>query len=152
MRYAFTVPQGWSRSPFPPPQQGIYLRAPVSTPSPEGASILLLDAVAPAGTLEEHLQQVVAHGCEGGRIRKSEKPVAVASKAYRGLATRVAVDAGGREEIRLFALLDAGAERLPLAFVGGTRSLPLHQAAWDALLASVGPLELPRELFTSWTE
>jgi hypothetical protein len=153
MRYAYTVPAGWSRSPFPPPQQGIYLRAPVSTPSPEGASILLLDAVAPAGSLEDHLQAMVEQGCEGARIMRTGKPSPVTTTAgYRGLRVQLTARSEGREEIRVFVLVDAGPERLPLAFVGGARSLPLHEAALDGLIASIGPLELPRELYRSWTE
>jgi len=152
MRYAFTVPDGWSRSPFPPPQQGIYLRAPVTTPSPEGASILLLDAVAPAGSLEDHLMAMVKQGCEGARIVKQGKPAPVTTAGYRGLRVQVSAQAAGVEEIRVFVLIDAGDERLPLAFVGGEKSLPMHQEALDAVIASIGPLELPRELYRSWTE
>ena len=152
MRYAYTVPAGWSRSPFPPPQQGIYLRAPVSTPSPEGASILLLDAVAPAGSLEEHLMAMVKQGCDGARIVKTGKPSPVTTAGYRGVRIQVSAEAEGREEIRVFVLVDAGQERLPLAFVGGAKSLPMHQEALDGVIASIGPLELPRELYRSWTE
>lgn len=156
MRYSFTTPPGWSRSPFPPPQRGVYLRAPVSTPSPEGASILLFDAVAAQGTLDEHLASVAKEGCEGAKIGKSSKPAPVKAGPYQGLTVTVSVqvqaEGRARDEVRIFALLDAGADRLPLAFVGGAKSLPVHQEAWESLLASVGPLEAASALYTHLTE
>jgi hypothetical protein len=147
MRYAFTTPAGWSRTPFPAPQRGVYLRAPSSPPSPESASILLFDAVAPAGTVEDQLAVLVRKTCEGTRMGKASKPSRIETAGYEGLVVKVNVtvsDASGkREEVRVLALIDAGAERLPISFVGGPRSLPLHQQALDTLLASIAPLAAP---------
>jgi hypothetical protein len=156
MRYSFATPRGWSRSPFPPPQRGVYLRAPVSTPSPEGASILLFDAVAPQGTLEEHLSILVKEGTEGAKVGKTGKPSPIRTTHYAGLAVTVTVSvtSGGRarDEIRVFALVDAGGDRLPIALVGGAKALPRHQEAWEGVLASIGPLEPAPGLYTRFTE
>ncbi len=155
MRYAFDTPTGWSRSPFPPPQRGVYLRAPVSTPSEESASLLLFDALAPAGTLEEQLEALVKQGSDGVKLERSGRPSPVRTAAYPGLSLSLSVQVDGapaRDELRVFILIDAGSERLPVAFIGGPRSLPLPQPALDAVLASIGPLDLAPELYGSWIE
>ena len=156
MRYAFDTPKGWSRSPFPPPQRGVYLRAPVSTPSPEGASILLFDAVAPAGSMEEHLAAIVKQGCEGAKVMKSGKPAPLRTAAYRAQSVTLQAQVGSgraaREEVRIFVLVDTGAERLPVAYIGGVKSVPVYKAAFDALVASIAPLELAPELYSRWAE
>src|SRR6266508_450967 len=141
MTYSFATPQGWSRSPFPPPQRGVYLRAPVVTPSPEAASILLFDAVAAAGTMDEHLASFVKQGCESAKIAKHGKPGAFKTRAFSGVAQSlvVQVPAPMKEEVRIFYLVDCGSERLPVAFVGGSKALAKHQASLDALIQSIGP-------------
>jgi hypothetical protein len=155
MRYAFETPRGWSRSPFPPPQRGVYLRAPVSTPSPEGASILLFDAVAPSGTMEEQLAGLVKQGCEGAKVGKGTKPAPVKTRGFPALSvtvhTQVGAGRGAREETRIFVLVDAGSERLPVAFIGGPKSTA-YREAFDALVASIGPLALAPELYSRWAE
>jgi hypothetical protein len=157
MRYAFTTPKGWSRSPFPPPQRGVYLRAPVSTPSPESASILLFDVVAPAGTMEEHLAQLVKQGCEGAKVVKTSKPAAIKTVSFPGLTMTAQVQVPGagrssREEIRIFTLVDAGADRLPVAFIGGPRSMPMHKEPFETLIRSISPLSLAPELYSRWAD
>src|SRR5437762_2982490 len=140
MKYSFNTPQGWSRSPFPPPQRGVYLRAPVPTPSPDGASILLFDAVGAVGTLEEHLASFMKQGCEAAKVGKVGKPTPFRTRAFSGLSVSVAVGvpAPVKDEIRIFYLVDCGAERLPIAYVGGSKSLPKHQPALDDLVQSIG--------------
>jgi hypothetical protein len=156
MKYTFTTPPGWSRSPFPPPQRGVYLRAPVATASADSASILLFDAVAPAGSLDEQLAEIVKQSCDGAKITRQEKPAPVKTVGYAGIHVSASVQvpgAGrGRDELRVFYLIDAGTERLPVAFIGGPRALPAHQAALDTLVGSIGPLVLAPELYTRWTE
>ncbi len=159
MRYSFTTPAGWSRSPFPPPQRGVYLRAPSDTPSPEGASVLLFDAVAPAGSLEEHLQTIIEHTCEstpGLKITKRGKPAPIETTGYTGLsiALTVQIPEGRRtrDELRVYYLIEAGDERLPVTFVGGPKSLGAHQQALDTLISSIGPLVLAPELYRRWVE
>jgi hypothetical protein len=155
MRYAFTTPPGWSRSPFPPPQRGVYLRAPVATPSPEGASILLFDAVAPAGTLEEQLAEIAQQSCEGAKITRRGQPAPVKTAGFGGVTVSVGVEPpeGGREgELRIFFLIDAGSERLPVVFIGGARALPRHQEALDLLIGSIAPLTLAPELYSRFAE
>jgi hypothetical protein len=145
LRYDFTVPAGWVRAPFPPPQRGIYLRAPVEKPGPESASILLCDPVVSAGSLEDQLAAFVKDACRGVKVVKQGKPARAGSRAFPGLAVTVQAQvapAGGkaREEVRVFALLDGGTHRLPVGFVGGAKALAAHQGALDALLASIEPL------------
>jgi hypothetical protein len=159
MKYTFITPPGWSRSPFPAPQRGVYLRAPVANPSAESASILLFDAVAPAGSLEDHLADVVQQSCEGGKITKQGKPAKVKTAGFSGLTVTVTVQVpssgggrGTRDELRAFYLIEAGSERLPVVFIGGTKSLPLHQGALETLVLSIGPLLLAPELYSRWTE
>ncbi|HKA87465.1 MAG TPA: hypothetical protein VKE22_07350 [Haliangiales bacterium] len=154
MRYAFTAPPTWARAAFPPPQIGVYLRAPVA-PGPESASILLFDSVLPAETLAEHLDAFVVQSTEGLKV-KAQKPVAVKSAAFPGLMVQLTTQvtgAGGksREEARLYVLLDAGRVRLPLAFVGGAKALAAHQKTFEAVLQSVAPLD-NSTLYGAWAE
>ena len=155
MRYTFTPPPDWLRAPFPPPQRGIYLRAPVAAPSPESASILLFEEVAPAGTLEQQLATFVQEACAGVKVTKSAKPAPVWTRSFPALAQSVTVAVPGppkRDELRVFFLVEGGGERLPVAFIGGPRSLPAHQATLDALIASIGELQIAPGLYTRWVE
>jgi hypothetical protein len=154
MRYAFVAPPGWARAPFPPPQIGVYLRAPVA-PGPDSASILLFDGVAAAGTLSDHLDAFVSQSTEGLKA-KAQKPAAVKSAAYPGLAVQLTTQVTGatgksRDEVRVYVLFDAGGTRLPVAFVGGPKALAAHQKAFDALLASIAPLDTAT-LHRAWAE
>jgi hypothetical protein len=155
MRYAFTPPPGWLRAPFPPPQRGIYLRAPVAAPAPESASILLFEDIGPVGTLEQQLAQMVEESCAGLKVGKTSKPAPVRTKSFRALAQSVAVVVPGppkRDELRVFVLVEGSGARLPIAFIGGARALPAHQAALDGLLSSIGELEVAPGLYTRWVE
>lgn len=155
MRYAFTPPSGWLRAAFPPPQRGIYLRAPVKGPAPDSASILLFEEIGPVGTLEQQLAQMAEDSCAGLKVGKAGKPAPARTRSFRALAQQVAVVVPGppkRDEVRVFVLVDCGATRLPIAFVGGAKSLPAHQAALDGLLASIGELEVAPGLYTRWVE
>jgi hypothetical protein len=154
VRYAFVAPAGWARAPFPPPQIGVYLRAPVA-PGADSASILLFDSVAAAGTLADQLEAFVSQSTEGLKA-KAQKPAPVKSAAYQGLAVQLTTSVTGangksRDEVRVYAMFDAGAARLPIAFVGGAKALAAHQKALDALLASVTPLD-SATLHRAWTE
>ncbi len=154
MRYAFTAPPGWARAAFPPPQIGVYLRAPVA-PGPESASILLFDSVLAAGTLAEHLDAFVTQSTEGLKV-KAQKPVPVKGAAFQGLLVQLTTQVTGangksRDEARMYALLDAGRVRLPVAFVGGAKALAAHHKAFDAVLQSVGPLDTST-LNQAWAE
>jgi hypothetical protein len=146
MRYAFTAPEGWLRTPFPPPQKGIYLRAPIAKPGPESASILLLDAVVPDGSIEDHLGAFVKGASDGVKVLKQGKPARFQAVTLSGMCVSVQVQVnppGGkpREESRAFAMVDAGHLRLPISFVGAAKALSAHQKIWDALLASIRPLQ-----------
>jgi hypothetical protein len=145
MRYSFIPPARWSRSPFPPPQRGVYLRAPVATPSAESASILLFEALAPVGTLEDHLAAMVKETCAGLKVGKSGKPEPKKTRSFRALAQSLSLQVPAtpkpRDELRVLVLVEADDERLPVAFIGASKSLPVHQAALDDLIASIGRLE-----------
>ena len=155
MRYAFTPPRDWLRAPFPPPQRGIYLRAPLAAPSAESASILLFEEVVPVGTLEQQLARFVEEGCAGAKMGKASKPAPVRTRSFPALAQSLNVSVPGppkRDELRVFILVECGGERLPLAFIGGPKSLPAHQATLDALVASIGDLQIAPGLYTRWLE
>jgi hypothetical protein len=155
MRYAFTPPAGWSRAPFPPPQRGIYLRAPVPSPSAESASILLFEEVAPAGSLEQQLGKIVDDSCQGVKVGKTGKPTPVKTRSFPALAQSLSVTVAGppkHDELRVFVLVEVGGTRLPIAFIGGAKSLPAHQAALDGLLASIGELQIAAGLYTRFVE
>jgi hypothetical protein len=153
MRYAFAPPDGWTRSPFPPPQRGVYLRAPVPAPSAESASILLFEAVTASGTLEEQLAAFAKQGCEGAKVTKTGKPQALRTRSFPAATLALSVEISrGRDELRTFFLVDAAAERLPLAFIGGARSLPLYKPALDELVASIGDLVLDSHFYSRWVE
>jgi hypothetical protein len=156
MRYSFAPPEGWSRSPFPPPQRGVYLRAPVPLASPDSASILLFEALAPQGTLEEQLAAMVKQGCEGVKVAKSGKPEAKKTRSFKAIGVQVVVEVPAekrtREEQRVFVLVETGEDRLPVAFVGGAKALATHQKAFDALLGSIGHLLVEPSFYTRWVE
>ena len=156
MRYTFTPPPGWSRAPFPPPQRGVYLRAPVPTPAADSASILLFEEVTPIGTLEQQLAQIVQEGCQPGKITKSGKPAPVKTRSFPALSQSVAVTVPGspraRDELRVFVLVEGGSERLPVMFIGGPKSLPAHQAALEALIASITTIQIAPGLYTRFVE
>jgi hypothetical protein len=156
MRYSFEPPAGWLRAPFPPPQRGIYLRAPIATPSAESASILLFEALAPAGSLEEQLGALVKQACDGAKSAKVGKTAPVKTRSFPALGApatlTVPTDGRAREEQRYFALVETPVERLPVIFVGGVKSLPLHQRALDGLLGSIGHLLLESAFYNRWVE
>jgi hypothetical protein len=156
MRYSFEPPPGWIRAPFPPPQRGIYLRAPIPTPSAESASILLFEAVTPAGSLEAQLGALVQQACEGAKSSKVGKVAPVRTRSFPALGVpatlQVPTDGRAREEQRFFALVDTVTERLPVIFVGGAKSLPFHQKTLDALIGSIGHLLLEASFYMRWVE
>jgi hypothetical protein len=155
MRFAFAPPPGWTRAPFPPPQRGVYLRAPITNPSAESASILLFEEVGPVGTLEQQLAALVEEGCQGAKAGRPSKPTPVRTRGFPALAQSVALAVPGppkHDEIRVFVLVDCGAERLPIVFVGGAKALPAHQAALDGLIGSIGPLVAAPGLYTRFIE
>lgn len=58
----------------------------------------------------------------------------------------------GSDEGRIFAVLDAGAEHVPVLFAGGPDSLPLHKDALDRVLTSMRPYIGGQESpFAGWT-
>jgi hypothetical protein len=150
MRVRFTAPSGWIRQAFPPPQRGVYLRAPVAPGSSDSASILLLDAVVASGKLEEQLAAFVDDGCRDGAMGSKGKAAPFRSKAGPGLSIQVAVkvpSAGKKEEQRVFAVVDAGERRLPLVFLGAPKAA---RAAFDELLGSIEPMPAQDEPFLVW--
>jgi hypothetical protein len=155
MRVRFTAPSGWIRQAFPPPQRGVYLRAPVAAGSADSASILLLDAVVANGKLEEQLGSFVDDGCRDGTPGGKGKAAPFKSKAGPGASIAVTVKFGSggffkgaaREEQRIFAVVDAGERRLPLVFLGAPKA---PRAPFDALLGSIEPMPAQDELFLVW--
>ncbi len=148
-QYHFDMPEGWIGAPLPPPHIGVSLR-PSAPQSPESrAEIhLLRPFVPPAGatlpaTLAEALAEVVREGVAGARVIRQAEPIPFHSVAYPGLLTAVrlrlptAADPG--DEGRIFAVLDAGGERIPVVFAGGPEALPRHKEALDTVLTSLRP-------------
>jgi hypothetical protein len=135
-RYRFESPAGWRRESFPPPQQGVYLRAPVG--APRGA-ILLFDRLAPDGGLDVQLARVAAEGCRDAEVLESS-PALPAPTRMPGLLQVLGVTVGGdppRREWRTFVLMDAGGERLPAVFLADDDGVAAHRDAFVALLRSV---------------
>lgn len=153
MRYSFHPPDGWSRYPFPLPQRGVYLRSPDLPPSPMSASILLFDAIAATGPLEAQLAELVQSTCAGLTVGTRSRVEPVTTRSYSALGMKVKLpDTGPHGELRIYVLIETGAERLPVTFIGGPKSLPRHQAAFDGLLASIGELVVEPGLYTRWLE
>ncbi len=144
MSFAAEIPPGWTRSPFPAPQRGIYLRPPVG--GPRGA-ILMMDALTPLGTLAEQLATAVTTGCAGTELLAENVAIPFATVAFPGLsvATRVRVTRDGRshEELRIFAMIDAGARRLPIVFLGELGSADTYKQAIGLVLSTVRPTGTP---------
>ena len=135
----FDHPPGWIESPFPPPQRGIYLHAP---PGGARGAILMMDAIAPHGSLEDQLAAAVVTGCSGAELLAQAAPYAFETVAnMRGLsiATRVRVTHEGkvREELRVFTLVDAGELRLPIVFLGDLGAAEIYQDAIGLVLYSI---------------
>lgn len=143
-RYSYVTPAGWRPHPFPPPHQGVQLRAPIPPNRPDSAALLLLEAVAPHGSLEEQLSALVREGCLGAEVIETSPPVRLRTLAYEGLAQAVRLAVPGprpHPEVRLFALVDAAVERLPVVLIGGPDLLAVHKPAFDYLIASIGPAD-----------
>ncbi|MCE9577584.1 MAG: hypothetical protein K8W52_30825 [Deltaproteobacteria bacterium] len=144
MQFAAEIPPGWTRSPFPAPQRGLYLRPPAG--GPRGA-LLLMDALTPTGTLAEQLAAAVKTGCAGTVVLAEHVATPFATVAFPGLsvATRVRVTHAGREheELRIFALIDAGAMRLPIVYLGEVGSAEVYQQAIGLVLSTVRPTGTP---------
>jgi len=138
MRYRFEPPPGWRERPFPPPQRGVYLTAPPDTPR---ASILLMDAIQPVGTLEEQADDSLRRGCSDAQTVTAVAAAPLVGHPLPGAAARALVratwDGRTRDEIRLFALFEGLGERLPIVFLGDPDALAFHAAALHALFASI---------------
>jgi hypothetical protein len=139
-RYAYESPPGWLQRPFPAPQQGVYLTAPPGTPR---ASILLMDAIAPRGSVAEQLEEVVSQGCTDA-AELLERLAAQPLPSSGGLPGMVAVvrlrvvhEGQERAEGRAFALFEGHGERLPVIFMGDSNALPYHKAAVNQVLGSI---------------
>lgn len=143
-QYHFDMPEGWRGVPLPAPHVGVQIRPgpDFGEPTPQTrAVIVLLGPVPGAGPLSETLTQMVEEGCAGAVIVRRGEPLPFRSVAFAGLlsAVRLRLPGGGPDEGRIFAVLDAGAERLPVVFAGGPDSLPLHRPALDLVLSSLRP-------------
>jgi hypothetical protein len=138
MRFGVEVPAGWTRTPFPAPQRGLYLHPPPG--GPRGA-MLLMDAITAAGTLLEQLEAAVRTGCAGTELLSQGEPIPFATIEYPGvsIATRVKVTWQGqaREEIRVFSMIDAGPVRLPVVFVGEVGAAQRYWQPIGLILATI---------------
>ena len=147
-QYHFDMPEGWVGVPLPSPHVGVQIR-----PGPDGgaqtpqtrAVIVLLGPVPAAGALSETLEQMVEEGCAGTATVRRGDALPFRSAAYPGLLTAVRLrisgngDGVGPDEGRIFAIIDAGVERVPVVFAGGPDALPLHKPALDRVLSSLRP-------------
>lgn len=139
MRYGFESPPGWIERPFPPPQRGVYLTEPPGTPR---AAVLLTQPIVPHGTLAEQLERAVADGCVDAEILEQTPPrPQVTGSGLTGLVVQVRVRVTARsvipEEIRIFVLLEAPDERIPLILLMEPDALPQHAATLEQLLCSI---------------
>ncbi|MCS6911997.1 MAG: hypothetical protein RMK29_00940 [Myxococcales bacterium] len=144
-QYHFDMPEGWEGVPLPPPQAGVQIR-PREPQSPSSrAVIVLLGPVPPEGGLRDTLEQMVQEGNAGAQVVRRGDTLPFRSAAYPGLLTAVRLrvpSANGApvpDEGRIYAVLDAGQERIPVVFAGGPEALPMHRAALDTVLSSLRP-------------
>ena len=132
-------PPGWIQTPFPPPQRGIYLHAP---PGGARGALLLMDALAPHGTLAEQLATAVKTGCADVELLATAEPYTFATTSKMpglSVAARVRVTHEGRQrdELRVFTLVDAGDIRLPIVFLGDLNAAEIYQDAIGLVLYSI---------------
>lgn len=139
------MPEGWRGVPLPPPHVGVQVR-PLAPQSPATrAVIVLLGPVPPGGALRDTLEQMVEEGNAGAQVVRRGDTLSFRSAAYPGLLTavRLRVPAANGvpapDEGRIYAVLDAGQERIPVVFAGGPEALPMHRAALDTVLSSLRP-------------
>ena len=141
MKFSFDTPPGWIETPFPPPQRGIYLHAP---PGGLRGALLLMDAITAQGSLEDQVAGALATGTAGTELLGRSDAIPFTTVAQlRGLSivARVGVTHGDRtrEEIRVFSLVDAGAIRLPIVFIGDVGSPEAFQREIGLVLYTIRP-------------
>jgi hypothetical protein len=143
-QYHFDMPEGWVGVPLPPPHAGVHIRPGAPQAPQTRAVIVLLGPVPPAGTLGETLDLMVEEASAGAEIVRRGDALPFRSVAYPGLLTAVRLRLLQPGELppdegRIFAVLDAGMERIPVVFAGGPDALPQHKAALDQVLSSLRP-------------
>ena len=147
MKFAFDVPPGWTESPYPPPQRGRYLHAP---PGGLRGALLMMDAITARGTLGEQLLEAVWTGTEGTEVLGQGEPIPFTTHSkLEGLSipTQVRVTRQGRthDEIRVFTLVDAGAIRLPVVFLGDVGAPDAYELDIGLVLYTIRPLQESHE-------
>jgi len=143
MKFAFDVPPGWTESPYPPPQRGIYLHAP---PGGLRGAMLMMDAINTHGTLGEQLAAAVRAGTNGTELLGEGEPIPFTTHSQlAGLSVptlvRVTHDGRTRDEIRVFTLVDAGPIRLPIVFLGDVGAPDAYELEIGLVLYTIRPLE-----------
>jgi len=141
MRFTVEVPPGWTRTPFPAPQRGLYLHAP---PGGARGAMLLMDAITAHGTLADQLAAAVRTGCSDAQLLAEGAPIPFVTVAeLPGLSIpvrlRVTHDRAQRDELRVFSLVDAGTARLPTVFLGDVDAAAVYQQAIGLILYTIRP-------------
>lgn len=167
-RYTFTMPPGWIGQRIA--EHAVQLQ-PIATavaePPPDSAALIfLLPPVAPASlwahgvtgperaqVFAESLNEMVTTGCADARILHRAPPLRIAAAdAYPGASVLVWVELPtARVQGRVFILLDAEVEWIPLLFLGEPAALPQHMPALALVLSSLRRLPAdPREAMALW--
>jgi hypothetical protein len=143
MKFAFDVPPGWVESPYPPPHRGIYLHAP---PGGLRGAMLMMDAITSRGTLAEQLADAVRTGTQGTQLLGEGDAIEFTTRSQlAGLSiptiVRVTHEGRTRDEVRVFTLVDAGAIRLPVVFLGDVGAPDAYELEIGLVLYTIRPLE-----------
>lgn len=158
-QYHFDMPDGWIGAPAPPPLLGVRMRPSAPHGARTSASILLVEPVPAQGSLNDALSRLIADGTDGALVIKQAPSISFRSVAFPGLLTAVRLrpqaqvqpqpqdpqagpQAGPQaeeDEGRIYAILDAGIDHIPVIFTGGPDALPLHKEALDRVLTSLRP-------------
>jgi hypothetical protein len=167
-QYHFDMPDGWIGAPSPPPVLGVRMRPSAPHGARTRASILLREPVPAQGSLHDALSRLVSEGTDGAILIKQAPAISFRSVAFPGLLTAVRLrpppgpqspndpndpantpdapdtptpkdPSAGCDEGRIFAVLDAGIDHIPVIFTGGPDALPLHKEALDRVLTSLRP-------------
>src|SRR5262245_9587210 len=142
--YRFRIPEGWSANPSLPGNAGLLI-AP-QPPNNRGVAIMVLHAIAPTGTLLQELEHLVKYSCRDLEILQWGQAAEYKTPQLAGVLTWVRVrerPAAGapaeklREFSHLYALLEDGAERVPLILTSGPMIAEEHRAAFEMVLATL---------------
>jgi len=141
--YRFQLPPGWVASPLTPSDSGLLV-----VPQDQGAAVLVLYAVSATDTLAAELEQLIAFSCRDHDILERGPVEEYTTRTQKGVMAwaRVrerkptsALEQKPREHAHLYALIEAGAERVPVMLLSAPQIAQSHRDGFRLVLSTLQP-------------